>query len=225
MSQDISSFIATVAILAPPILLALTVHEAAHGLIAYWRGDPTAKMLGRLTLNPLKHLDVVGTLVFFVSAMAGAGFGWAKPVPVNGANLKNPRKDMILISAAGPVVNILTAVVLAIILNILVNLGVARADSWWAPAIQMINVGVQINVVLAFFNLIPLPPLDGSGILMGFLPTKAAMRYEALGRYGFFILLGLLFLPRWLPGMPDIIQMVVVYPANQFLELLLPWWR
>lgn len=225
MIDDISGFISRVALLAPPILLALTVHEAAHGLVAWWRGDPTAKMLGRVTLNPIKHLDPLGTLVFFVSAMAGAGFGWAKPVPISAANLKNPQRDMILISAAGPVVNILTAVVLALVLNVLVNLGAARVDSWWVPLLHMLELGVWINGVLAFFNLIPLPPLDGSGILMGFLPPRAAMRYQAFGRYGFMILLALLFLPGMIPGFPDLIHTFVVYPASALIEFLLPWMR
>lgn len=210
--------------MAPPILLALTVHEASHGLVAWWCGDPTAKMLGRVTLNPMKHLDVLGTVVFFISAMAGAGFGWAKPVPVNGANLKSPRRDSILISAAGPVVNILTAVLLALLAELLAGWGLARSE-FGATVIGMLKLGVIINGVFAFFNLIPLPPLDGSGILMGLLPPRAAMKYQSFGRYGFLILLGLLFLPRFLPGFPNIIQMLVVYPAFSLFEWLLPGWR
>lgn len=225
MNVDFTGILAQVFLLAPPILLALTVHEASHGLVAWWRGDPTARLAGRLTLNPLRHLDPVGTLVFFISAMAGAGFGWAKPVPVNLANLRNPRRDVIWVSAAGPAANILAAIVLALLLNSLLSLGAAREEHWWLPLLQMLNLGVQVNVVLACFNLIPLPPLDGSGILSGFLPPRAAARYQSLGRYGFFILLALLFLPRMIPGLPDPIHFLVVYPATTLIDLLLPWWR
>lgn len=218
---DIGDFIRQVAILAPPILLALSVHEASHALVAYWRGDPTAKLLGRITLNPLKHLDPMGTLVFFISAMAGAGFGWAKPVPVNPNNLKDPRWDDVKVSAAGPVSNLVTAVVLAVIHNVIVALGAYDPRAWWVPLMWMMQVGVQVNVVFALFNLIPIPPLDGSGVLAGFLSPRAEMAYRYHMRYGFLVLLGLIILPDMIPGFPDIIGLVLVTPANFLINLLL----
>jgi len=221
---EINGFLLKVLVLAPPILMALTVHEASHALVAWLRGDPTAKQRGRLSLNPLRHLDLAGTLVFFVTAWFGAGFGWAKPVPVDGRRLRDPRRDMIWISAAGPASNLLFAGVIALVLHFLVNAGVfaGYADWKWVLA-QMIMTGVTVNVILAFFNLIPLPPLDGSGILTGLLSPRAAMRYQQLSRWGFMILLAMIFLPRWLPGMPDIIGYLVLYPAHSMLNLLLPY--
>ncbi|MCB2225931.1 MAG: site-2 protease family protein [Desulfarculaceae bacterium] len=220
----ITDFLIKVAVLAPPILMALTVHEASHALVAWLRGDGTAKMRGRLSLNPLRHLDPAGTLVFFVTAWFGAGFGWAKPVPVDGRRLRDPRRDMIWISAAGPVSNILFAIVIAVVLYFLVSSGVFAGYATWKWFLaQMFLTGVTVNVILAFFNLIPLPPLDGSGILAGLLSPRAAMRYQELSRYGFVILLALIFLPRWLPGMPDLISILVLYPAHSVLNLLLPY--
>jgi Zn-dependent protease len=221
---EINGFLLKILVLAPPILMALTVHEASHALVAWLRGDPTAKRMGRLSLNPLRHLDPAGTLVFFITAWFGAGFGWAKPVPVNGRRLRDPRRDMIWISAAGPVSNLLFAGIIALVLYFLVNAGVfaGYADWKWILA-QMIMTGVTVNVILAFFNLIPLPPLDGSGILTGLLSPRAAMRYQQINRWGFMILLALIFLPRWLPGMPDIIGYLVLYPAHSMLNLLLPY--
>ena len=218
---DIGEFISHVAILAPPILLALSVHEACHALVAHWRGDDTARLLGRITLNPLKHLDPMGTMVFFISALAGAGFGWAKPVPVNPNNLKDPRWDGVLVSAAGPVSNLVTALVLALVFRLILASGAYVMDSWWEPLFRMIVVGVQINVVFALFNLIPVPPLDGSGVLAGFLSPPARARYWHIMRYGFLVLLGLILLPDLVPGFPDIIQLVMVTPASAIIELLL----
>lgn len=218
----ISSFILKFTVLAPPILLALTVHEVAHGLVAYRLGDPTAKMMGRLTLNPFKHLDVTGTLVFFITAWIGAGIGWAKPVPVDPRNLKNPRRDGMWISAAGPVVNILCAMVLAMLFKLLISMGVFQDYASWKLYLQkVLEFGVTINVVLAFFNLIPLPPLDGSGVLSGLLSPQAAAKYDSLSRYGFVILLALIFLPGWLPGFPNLIGTFVVQPARYFAYWLL----
>jgi len=221
---SVTQFLIQVVILAPPILMALTVHEASHALVAWWRGDPTAQRMGRLSLNPLRHLDPAGTLVFFITAWFGAGFGWAKPVPVDGRNLADPRRDMIWISAAGPASNLVCASLIALVLYLLVNAGVfvGYADWKWFLA-KMMMTGVTVNVILAFFNLIPLPPLDGSGILAGLLSPAAALRYQQLNRWGFIILLALIFLPRWLPGLPNIIYYLVLYPANSVLNLLMPY--
>ena len=224
MMDEIVRVLMRVAILGPPILLALTVHEVSHGVVALWRGDPTAKLARRLTLNPVRHLDPMGTLVFFITAWVGAGIGWAKPVPVNPANLKDPRRDMIWVSAAGPVANLLFAWILALVLGLIIDLGFFRAPSQAKYFLaEMFMVGVQINVVLAFFNLIPLPPLDGSGILGGLLPPRAAYKYQSLGRYGFLILLALIFLPGHVPGFPDFIEILVLWPAQYVVSWLLPY--
>ncbi len=221
--DNIYAMLLRVALLAPPILLALTVHEAAHALLAWLRGDPTAKQAGRLSLNPLKHLDPAGTLVFFVTAWMGAGIGWAKPVPVDYRRLKTPKRDLIMISAAGPLVNLLCAALLASAVHLLVQWGFFRE---WSAAKEVVaslfRLGVEINVVLAFFNLVPLPPLDGSGILLGLLPARAAANYQQIGRYGFALLLLLIFLPDVVRGFPDVLQILVVRPAFGLADWLLP---
>lgn len=223
MSQFISDFLWRLVLLAPPILMALTVHEASHALVAWLRGDPTAKQAHRLSLNPIRHLDLAGTLVFFVTAWFGAGFGWAKPVPVDGRRLHNPRRDMIWISAAGPVSNLAFAVLISLVLAGLIHLGLFAEYALWKWFLgEMMILGITVNVILAFFNLIPLPPLDGSGILTGLLSPRAALRYQQFSRYGFLILLALIFLPRWLPGLPNIIAYLVLYPAQAVIDLLLP---
>ncbi|MBU1154504.1 MAG: site-2 protease family protein [Proteobacteria bacterium] len=224
MMDWLTNFLLKLVMLAPPILMALTVHEASHAFVAWLRGDPTAKQRKRMSLNPLNHLDPAGTLVFFITAWFGAGFGWAKPVPIDARRLRDPRWDMVWISAAGPVSNILFALIIAGALHLLVQAGVFAGYAQWKWYFgQMMMVGVTVNVILAFFNLIPLPPLDGSGILTGLLPPKAALRYQQLNRYGFVILLGLIFLPRWLPGMPDLVGYLVLFPAQSVLNLLLPY--
>lgn len=182
-----------IVILALPILLAVTCHEVAHGYVADRLGDPTARLAGRLTFNPLVHLDLVGTLVFVVTRM----IGWAKPVPVNAANFSNPRRGMLWVGLAGPGANLVVAVVLAAVFHGLRALPVA-ADSWFSaqvlgPLLLMVEAGVLVNLGLGFFNLVPIPPLDGSRVLAGVLPVAAA-RVLALGeRYGFLLLLLLVF--------------------------------
>ena len=185
MNFDIRSIF----IMAVPVLLAVTVHEVAHGWVAYKFGDDTAKQAGRLTLNPLKHLDLVGTLVFVITQM----IGWAKPVPVNPYNLKNPRRDMLWVSAAGPASNFLLAVLLSFCLKALAYFNAAVPYYFLAPLFLILKAGVIINIGLAVFNLLPVPPLDGSGILTGLLPLKWAQKYEELRPYGFVILLVLIF--------------------------------
>ena len=182
---NLNEFLFNVIIMAIPILMAVTVHEYAHGLAAFKLGDPTAKNAGRLTLNPIKHLDVVGTLVFLVTRMVG----WAKPVPVDPRYFKRPRQDMIWVSAAGPAANILLAAVFGQVYRL------ASGDPMLPPSFleQVAARGVIINVGLALFNLLPIPPLDGSGILTGLLPLDWAIKYERLRPYGFVILLVLIF--------------------------------
>ncbi len=223
MINTIWSFMIKVALLAPPILFALTVHETAHAVVAWWRGDDTAARMGRISLNPMRHLDLTGTLVFFVTAMMGAGIGWAKPVPVDNRRLKDPHRDLIWVSAAGPVVNLLFALLLGLCLHLLISTGLFREFAGWKMYLgELFILGVQVNVVFAFFNLVPLPPLDGSGIVTGLLPPEAAMRYQRVGRYGIVILLALIVLPSWWPGFPDLIGALVVGPAQALANLLLP---
>lgn len=228
--DSITGFLIRLVVLAPPILMALTIHEVSHGLVAWRLGDPTAKAAGRLTLNPLKHLDPMGTLVFFITAWLGKGFGWAKPVPVNPRYFKDPRHGMIWVSLAGPAVNLAGSLVLAQVLGWLIHsgffassmLGLGYYPLWKQMLGQMLIVGVQINAILAFFNLLPLPPLDGSGILGGLLPPRAAQRYLELSRWGFVVLLAFIMLPDFLPGFPDFIDLLVMRPAQVYLNWILP---
>lgn len=178
---------------APPLLLALTLHEFAHGYVAYRLGDPTAKNAGRLTLNPLSHLDPIGTIAFFFIK-----FGWAKPVPVNPVYFKNPRKDMLWVALAGPVTNLLLAVVSAILLRIVIFAAAILPYSQLLHAIlvpfsMMLVASVWINLVLCIFNFLPIPPLDGSRILTGLLPEDMARSYASFEKYGFIIILLLAF--------------------------------
>ncbi len=188
-----NNFITQLIILAPPLLLALTVHEFAHGYIAYRLGDPTAKSLGRLTLNPLKHLDPIGTIAFFFIK-----FGWAKPVPVNPAYFKNPKKDMLWVALAGPATNLGLAIISAIVTKLIWALASILPYSTMAEAIlvplnAMLIASVWINLVLCIFNFLPIPPLDGSRILTGLLPDDLARSYLQVERYGFIIILVLAF--------------------------------
>ncbi len=188
-----NSFITQLIILAPPLLFALTFHEFAHGYVAYRLGDPTAKNAGRLTLNPLKHLDPIGTIAFFFIK-----FGWAKPVPVNPAYFRNPRKDMLWVALAGPVTNLVLALISAIITKTLWFLASslpysAMAEAILVPLNAMLIASVWINLVLCIFNFLPIPPLDGSRILSGLLPQDLAISYMKIERYGFIIILVLAF--------------------------------
>jgi Zn-dependent protease len=191
---NISRIIQEILLVVPGFLLGITVHEFAHGYVAYRLGDPTAKLLGRLTFNPLSHLDPVGTVVLVLTRM----FGWAKPVPVNPRNLKSPRKDMLWISLAGPVANLLAATILTLLLHLLLLVAAGRPPSEFSkfllqPLFGILFFGVRINVVLAVLNLIPVPPLDGSKILAGLLPSRQAYQFEQLEPYGFIILMALIF--------------------------------
>jgi Zn-dependent protease len=172
----------TFILLAIPLLYSIIIHELAHGWVAYRMGDQTAKLLGRLSLNPLKHLDPIGTLMLFFF-----GFGWAKPVPVNFNNLHNIRKGLILVSSAGIIANMLLAF-MAFFLN--------RLLSPSPPGVlaTLLYYLAQINIILASFNLIPIPPLDGSKILMGFASERLQYLLSRLEPYGFFVIIGLLYL-------------------------------
>ncbi|MCK9239116.1 site-2 protease family protein [Desulfocurvus sp.] len=181
-----------IAVMAVPFLLAVTCHELAHGLAALWYGDPTAKQAGRLTLNPLPHLDPMGTLVFVITAMTG-GFiiGWAKPVPVNPRHFRNVRQGLIVVSAAGAAANALLAVLFLAAFSLLRNNIPAPGsflEPYFDPLYLIAQFGVVINVVLAVFNLLPIPPLDGSKILAELLPPAWAWKYMQLERYGLIII-------------------------------------
>jgi len=182
------------------VLFAITIHEASHGWAALKKGDPTAFHMGRITLNPIRHIDPVGTILLplILVVMQAPPFGWAKPVPVNPLNLKDPRKDNVIISLAGPLSNISVAVVAFIILKLLMNLnpslvyGRAGFSNLLSPIIQILYLTVVINIILAIFNMIPIPPLDGSGVVMGLISEEAAQKYEQIRPYGFFILIVLI---------------------------------
>jgi len=171
----------TFVLIAIPLLYSVILHELAHGWVAYRMGDPTARMMGRLSLNPLRHLDPVGTLMLFIF-----GFGWARPVPVNFANLQGSRKGLIFVSSAGIVVNMILAFAAIFLLRLL-------TPSEHGVAYKMLYYMAHINIILAAFNLIPIPPLDGSKILMGFLSNRFQYALARLEPYGFFIIIGLLY--------------------------------
>jgi Zn-dependent protease len=168
---------------APAILFGLTIHEFSHGWVAWQLGDPTAKMMGRLTLNPLKHLDPIGTIALFLFR-----FGWAKPVPIDPRNFRHPTRDMAISGMAGPAANLLTAAVSGLILRVLILFHVGGFVA------MLTSYFVLFNLILCFFNLIPIPPLDGSRLLYHLLPPNLAAGYGRLERYGFIILIGIIFL-------------------------------
>lgn len=187
-----------------PVVFAITVHEVAHGWVAKNRGDKTAFMLGRLTLNPLKHIDLLGTIIIpglLLLSFTGFIFGWAKPVPVDPRNFKNPKRDMAIVALAGPVSNMLMAIGWALIARLGV---IIETEAISLPLIYSGVAGISINLVLALINLLPIPPLDGSRILTGILPHRLAWQYNRLERFGFVLLLILL----WSGGL----QAILGYP-------------
>ena len=186
----------------PGLLLAITVHEYAHGFIAYRFGDPTAKTMGRLTFNPIAHLDPIGAIMLLL-----AGFGWAKPVPVNFFNLRNPKRDMVFVALAGPLTNIITAFLCTIVLKIMFLLQYELL----APIYGMLLFAIIINIALAIFNIIPVPPLDGSKILLGLLPYPYSEKFARIEPFGFIILIVLIF-----SGMIG----YILWPAINFVRYL-----
>jgi len=192
------SIIQGIAIYALPVIFAITLHEAAHGYVAKHYGDLTAYAQGRVSLNPLRHIDPMGTIIvplvlFVLSKMTvGAGFifGWAKPVPVNFGNLRRPKRDMLWVAAAGPGANLFMALLWALV----IKLGLAMSESDYAkPMMLMGYAGIKINAILLVLNLLPLPPLDGGRIAVSLLPHRIAYRFSQIEPYGFMILLFLLF--------------------------------
>jgi len=187
---DIAQLIQTVALYALPVIFSITLHEAAHAYAARYFGDPTAWTLGRVTLNPMKHIDPMGTIVLpLVLYFATSGaflFGYAKPVPVNFGRLRNPKRDMVWVALAGPGVNFLQAVVWGAALYVLQGAGVTEPF-----LIKMCQGGVLVNVVMCVFNLFPMPPLDGGRILVGLLPLRQAVVVSRIEPWGFYIVMAL----------------------------------
>lgn len=186
-------FILKISIMLVPALFAITCHEVSHGYVAYRFGDPTASSLGRLTLNPLKHLDIIGTLMVFL-----VGIGWAKPVPVNFSNLHNPKRDMIWVAAAGPATNFILAVLSAVALRFIAAVSFGGSDPLslgiiLKPLSLMLAFSVYINLLLAIFNLIPVPPLDGGRVVVGLLPYRQAAAFSRIEPYGMIIIIVLVF--------------------------------
>ena len=194
-----SSFIQQISIMAIPLLLGVILHEVAHGWVANKLGDPTARLSGRLTLNPLSHIDPFGSILIpgiLILSQAPFLFGYAKPVPVNFSNLRNPKRDMVWVALAGSVTNLLLALIFSLIFRFLI----AASPLWdlpflgylLQPLLLMLRYGVIINIALGVFNLLPIPPLDGGRVMVGLLPLNAAYQYSKIEPYGFFILIGLL---------------------------------
>ena len=186
---DLSQILYQFSIIALPFFLGITCHEVAHGYVSYLLGDPTAKQAGRLTLNPLKHLDPMGTLVLVLTQL----IGWAKPVPINPAYYKDYRRGILYVSVAGPAANFVVMLFFALILKIAVSLAhgpnAASMEYILAPLINIAVAGIFINAILGTFNLLPIPPLDGSKILACLLPASLAASFMRLERYGFVLLL------------------------------------
>ena len=182
--------IQAIAVYAIPVLFAITVHEASHGYVARMFGDNTAYVLGRVTLNPIKHIDPLGTVAIPLGMviLTGFMFGWAKPVPVDWSSLRNPKRDMIWVAAAGPGVNLLMAIVWAIILRLLQVAGVEERYFF-----EVARAGIQVNLVFMALNLLPIPPLDGGRIVSGLLPRNLSNVYSRIEPFGLFIIVGLLF--------------------------------
>ena len=210
-------------LLAIPVIIAITFHEAAHGYVALHFGDSTAKDEGRVTLNPLKHIDPFGTILLPAVLFFTAGFlfGYAKPVPVKFGQLRNPRWDMIWVAIAGPAMNILLAIVSAILLRIALTQGLSEESAF----IQVLVSSVQLNAILAVFNMLPMPPLDGSKVVAPFLPISLARPYLALEGFGMIILLLLIFVAPMLAQRSgidfDVIGPLVLDPAQAVVRTIL----
>ncbi len=216
------NIVSKIAIMLVPALLAIILHEVAHGYIAERFGDPTARLLGRLTLNPFKHLDPIGTIAVFIF-----GFGWARPVPVNPGNFRRPRRDMVWVALAGPTTNFLLALLSALLLRGLGLLDQTSLGSsqiyiqFVTPVKMMAGFSLYINVLLGVFNLIPLPPLDGGRILTGILPERQASLVSRFEPFGFVLILFLVFFTDvWSLVLGPIINALVVLLSGNEIGLV-----
>lgn len=206
-----------------PLVVAIVLHEVSHGWVASAFGDPTAQDLGRLSLNPVRHVDPLGTVVLpLMLAVTGAPvFGWAKPVPVVANKMRNPRLHMMLVALAGPGMNLLLALLAGIALALVRSVLPPGGAAWWFLMLNLVNF-IAINLFLAVFNLLPLPPFDGGHVVEGLLPRRLARHYAKLGRFGFLLLIFLLLiLPMLVPG-ADVVERVVRPPVDWLLGLFLP---
>ncbi len=208
--MDIQSTLKLVTVYAIPVIFAITLHEAAHGYVAKRFGDNTAYVLGRVSLNPARHIDPFGTVIFplLTLFLGGMLFGWAKPVPVNQGQLREPRRHMIWVVLAGPAANFLMALLWALLLRILFSMGETQGFLW-----EVSRAGISINLILMVLNLLPVPPLDGGRVLMNIVPLKTENLLARIEPYGIWILLTLL--------LTGVIQPVIGAGINFFFELIL----
>ncbi len=216
--DSIASFLHNLSYMLLPLIVAIVLHEYAHGRVAYFFGDPTAKSLGRLTLNPIPHIDLYGSIIvplILFLIPGGFIFGWAKPVPINAARLHNPKRDMAFVAIAGPLMNLFLAIVSGLVLAFLFSIDPTLQENWppqpgverredllgmfLVPLSAMALFSMLINIVLFAFNLLPIPPLDGSRILVCLLPPKPAMALSRLEPYGMLVVMGLIMVNSYIP--------------------------